>query len=250
MPKMRRISLFMAVLAALACPALASGASALERQLGSAIRGAGSQSGAYVMDTETNATVFALRDGRARILASNTKLFTTAAARVKYGPEGRFDTEVLGDGGLGKGAVYLGDLYLRGGGDPTFGSRAYTRRTFGSGAEATVEELAASSAAGIVSEPTGTIWTSLGDRPALAITLSSRVCVPAPSAVTPTRRPLRSTGVLISLAYFWLTTIVMPGAVVSDATRSRSLPSSLALTMWSMLLPENWAWPLRRAVAA
>ncbi|MBA2504500.1 MAG: D-alanyl-D-alanine carboxypeptidase/D-alanyl-D-alanine-endopeptidase [Thermoleophilaceae bacterium] len=142
---MRRFTIAAALLAAVLSPALAAGQSdsSLQKRLGSAMRGAGSQSGAYVMDAATDKRVFGAREGRARILASNTKLFTTAAVLAQYGAQHRFATEVLGDGQLDADGVFTGDLYLRGGGDPTFGSRAYVRRSFGSGGDASVEDLAA-----------------------------------------------------------------------------------------------------------
>ena len=55
--------------------------------------------------------------------------------------EGTLGTEVLGAGELEEDGVWRGDLYLRGGGDPTFGSRRFATRSYGGGA--TVEELAA-----------------------------------------------------------------------------------------------------------
>ena len=64
-------------------------------------------------------TVFRWRAGRSRILASNTKLFTTAAALAQFGTEGTLGTEVRGVG-LAEGGVWRGDLYLHGGGDLTF----------------------------------------------------------------------------------------------------------------------------------
>ena len=78
-------------------------------------------------------TVFRWREHRARILASNTKLFTTAAALARFGTEGTLGTEVRGAGALDEDGVWRGDLYLRGGGDPTFGTRRFTRRSYGSG---------------------------------------------------------------------------------------------------------------------
>jgi serine-type D-Ala-D-Ala carboxypeptidase/endopeptidase (penicillin-binding protein 4) len=105
------------------------------------IRQAGSHSGAYVTNLTTGEQVFAWRAGTPRILASNTKLFTSAAALARFGTEGTLGTRVLGAGELDAEGVWRGSLYLRGGGDPTFGSRRFTGRAYGGGA--TVEDLAA-----------------------------------------------------------------------------------------------------------
>jgi serine-type D-Ala-D-Ala carboxypeptidase/endopeptidase (penicillin-binding protein 4) len=105
------------------------------------MRQAGSHSGAYVTNLSTGEQVFAWRAGVPRILASNAKLFISAAALARFGTEGTLGTTVLGSGQLGIQGVWNGDLYLRGGGDPTFGSRRFTNRAYGVGA--TVEELAA-----------------------------------------------------------------------------------------------------------
>jgi serine-type D-Ala-D-Ala carboxypeptidase/endopeptidase (penicillin-binding protein 4) len=111
--------------------------SSLTRQM----RQAGSYSGAYVANVTTGEREFAWRAGTPRILASNTKLFTSAAALARFGTEGTLATEVLGDGALDADGIWRGSLYLRGGGDPTFGTRRFTSRSYGGGA--TVEELAA-----------------------------------------------------------------------------------------------------------
>jgi D-alanyl-D-alanine carboxypeptidase/D-alanyl-D-alanine-endopeptidase (penicillin-binding protein 4) len=103
------------------------------------MRLAGSASGAYVVNLSTGEKVFAWRASTPRILASNTKLFTTAAALARFGTEGTLGTEVLGAGELEEDGVWRGDLYLRGGGDPTFGTRDFGARFYGGGA--TVEEL-------------------------------------------------------------------------------------------------------------
>src|SRR5512141_579681 len=50
--------------------------------------------------------------------ASNVKLFTSAAALARLGPEFRFETEVLADATPSSGAVRT--LYVRGKGDPSF----------------------------------------------------------------------------------------------------------------------------------
>ena len=131
--------MLVAVVATLAAPAAAD--ASLRSTLASSMRPAGSYSGAYVYNATDGKTVFRWRERRARILASNTKLFTTAAALARYGAEGTLGTEVLGTGSLSVDGVYSGNLYLRGGGDPTFGSRRFVRANYGAGA--TVETLAA-----------------------------------------------------------------------------------------------------------
>lgn len=100
-----------------------------------------SRSGAYVYDMTDRRPLYATRATSRRILASNTKLFTTAAALDRFGATGRFTTEVLADRLPAANGVIRGDLYLRGGGDPTFGSAAFGQRAYGGGG-ATLEELA------------------------------------------------------------------------------------------------------------
>jgi serine-type D-Ala-D-Ala carboxypeptidase/endopeptidase (penicillin-binding protein 4) len=112
----------------------------LKTSLTRQMRQAGSFSGAYVTNVTSGQQVFAWRAGTPRILASNTKLFTSAAALARFGTEGTLGTVVLGAGRLDTEGVWHGDLYLRGGGDPTFGSRRFTARAYGGGA--TVEDLA------------------------------------------------------------------------------------------------------------
>ncbi len=115
--------------------------SGLKAQLASAMRSAGSSSSAYVINSSTGRRIFRKRSTVPRILASNTKLFTTAAALAQHGVEGRLNTTVRGRGALTTSGVFRGDLYLVGGGDPTFGSSTFVRRSYGSGA--TVQTLAA-----------------------------------------------------------------------------------------------------------
>ncbi len=117
-----------------------AGASSLSSTLGRTMRSAGPFSGAYVVDATTGKTIFKLRQGTPRILASNTKLFTTSAALARFGVDGTLGTEVLGQGELAEDGIWRGDLYLRGGGDPSFGSASFTRHAYGGGA--TVEQLA------------------------------------------------------------------------------------------------------------
>jgi len=147
-----------AVLAAAAIVLIAPTAAhgSLRSRLASKMRPAGPASGAYVYNATKGRAVFRWREKRARILASNTKLFTTAAALARYGPQGTLGTEVLGNGVRAPDGVYNGSLYLRGGGDPTFGSRRFVRGNYGSGA--TVETLAARIQQAGITSVTGRIY--------------------------------------------------------------------------------------------
>ena len=120
------------------------------------MRLAGSASGAYVYDISAGKQIFAWRAGTPRILASNTKLFTSAAALARFGPDGTLGTEVLGDGQLADDGVWHGNLYLRGGGDPTFGSSTFTRKFYGGGA--TVQQLAKLIDAAGIARVTGHVY--------------------------------------------------------------------------------------------
>ena len=130
-----------ATLSAIAAPIAGASERGLSASLGAAMGSSGSWSGAYVYNADSGRPVFAWRHTTPRILASNTKLFTTSAALARFGVAGKLATEVRGAGKLGERGVYRGHLYLIGGGDPTFGSHSFTSRSYGGGA--TVEALAA-----------------------------------------------------------------------------------------------------------
>src|SRR3954452_23706559 len=109
------------VAALLAGAAPAGAATPLASKLARAMRGAGGASGAYVVNATDGTKVFSFRAGTPRILASNTKLFTSSAALARFGLTGTLGTEVRGRGTLAGEGVFSGDLFLVGGGDPTFG---------------------------------------------------------------------------------------------------------------------------------
>jgi D-alanyl-D-alanine carboxypeptidase/D-alanyl-D-alanine-endopeptidase (penicillin-binding protein 4) len=139
----------LAALAAGASPAGASPESALRGSLGGAMASAGSGSGALVVDVASGSTLFARRADFPRVPASNEKLYTTASSLLRFGADGRLDTRVLGSGTVGADGTYTGNVYLRGGGDPTFGTDSFVRRAYGVGP--TVADLADQlSRAGIV----------------------------------------------------------------------------------------------------
>jgi D-alanyl-D-alanine carboxypeptidase/D-alanyl-D-alanine-endopeptidase (penicillin-binding protein 4) len=120
--------------------AAATGDAALGRTLMRAMRGAGASSGAFVYNATDRDSVLRLRHRTARTLASNTKIFTSTAALAQFGTVGTLPTEVRGGGDLMPDGTWTGNIYLHGGGDPTFGSKRFVQRAYGGGA--TVEQLA------------------------------------------------------------------------------------------------------------
>jgi D-alanyl-D-alanine carboxypeptidase/D-alanyl-D-alanine-endopeptidase (penicillin-binding protein 4) len=107
--------------ALLPAAAHAAGPAATRAALSSQMRWAGGGSGAFAMDLDSGRTIYASRADTARTPASVEKLYTTSTAMTLYGVEGHLTTRVLGDVGVDPGGVLIGDLYLRGGGDPNFG---------------------------------------------------------------------------------------------------------------------------------
>ncbi len=97
-------------------------ADALSRGLARYLRGAGGRSGAWVMDAASEQVLFQSGAGRKLVLASNTKIFTTAAALGRFGPEDRLETTVWAADPIDDGVVSKG-LFLRGEADPTLSSR-------------------------------------------------------------------------------------------------------------------------------
>jgi D-alanyl-D-alanine carboxypeptidase/D-alanyl-D-alanine-endopeptidase (penicillin-binding protein 4) len=125
---MRFRSIAVAVLAVVAVLALAGRAQAisaptLQAKLAHEMRRASTYSGVLVRDLDTNRVLFSSKPDVARVPASVEKLFTTSAALLRFGPDATFKTTVAGDGFMDPDGVWRGNLYLRGGGDPTF-SRA------------------------------------------------------------------------------------------------------------------------------
>ena len=119
MPR-RLLAVFLAV-AFLAPPAAAAGQTPLSQRLSRALavpHVAKSRSAAFAVDLVTGETVFARHPSMSLIPASNQKLAVTYACLLALGPTFRFETNVLGEGEL-DGSVWRGDVFLKGGGDPT-----------------------------------------------------------------------------------------------------------------------------------
>ena len=112
------------------------------------MRAAGNFSGAYVVDLSTGQVLYSKNARVGRLPASVEKLYTTSTALLRFGPSATLSTAVLGLGRMQAG-TYTGTLYLRGGGDPTFGSAGFDHASYGTGA--TVQQLVANliSATGI-----------------------------------------------------------------------------------------------------
>jgi D-alanyl-D-alanine carboxypeptidase/D-alanyl-D-alanine-endopeptidase (penicillin-binding protein 4) len=99
----------------------------LRAALSKALGKGGPETGAMVYDLTAKQTLFAVRAGVGRPPASVEKLYTTVATLNDLGPNARLKTSVVGDGHLGAGGVWQGNLYLVGGGDPTFGDGTFNR---------------------------------------------------------------------------------------------------------------------------
>jgi D-alanyl-D-alanine carboxypeptidase/D-alanyl-D-alanine-endopeptidase (penicillin-binding protein 4) len=137
-------------------PPLLSGAGQLRLALTKLMRQAGPATGALVYDLKADRAVFAQRDGIKRAPASVEKLYTSVALLRKMGPDARLRTTVVGDGHLGPGGVWHGDLYLRGGGDPTLGDARFNA-IWEQGLGPTAGELAQQLADGGIKRVTGKV---------------------------------------------------------------------------------------------
>ena len=58
------------------------------------------------------------------------KLYTTSTALLQFGPNGTLTTWCSASAQM-QGGTFTGTLYLRGGGDPTFGSATFDRANYG-----------------------------------------------------------------------------------------------------------------------
>jgi D-alanyl-D-alanine carboxypeptidase/D-alanyl-D-alanine-endopeptidase (penicillin-binding protein 4) len=113
---------------------------ALTKALNKGMREVGNYSGAYVLDLTTGQVLYAHNARVGRLPASVEKLYTTSTALQEFGPDATLTTSVLGVGQVLDG-TFTGTLYLRGGGDPTFGSASFDEANYGTGA--TIQRLVA-----------------------------------------------------------------------------------------------------------
>ena len=80
--------------------------------------------GVHIVDIATGEMIYGFNEDRQRIIASNTKLFTTAAALELLGPGYFIETQVMIRGPQ-DGETLHGDLAVLGGGDPSISGRLY-----------------------------------------------------------------------------------------------------------------------------
>lgn len=83
------------------------------------------ETGVVIVELASGEAVYSYNPDTARIPASNTKLFTTAAALDLLGPGAFFETEVLARGAVAADGTLEGDLAVVGGGDPNISGRPY-----------------------------------------------------------------------------------------------------------------------------
>lgn len=100
-----------------ALPAVTTIADTLDRILADP-RLAGVTVGLEVRDTADGSVLYTRNAGQRLVPASNNKLLTSVAALEILGTDHRFTTTVLSTGRQ-RGQILTGDLYLKGGGDPT-----------------------------------------------------------------------------------------------------------------------------------
>jgi D-alanyl-D-alanine carboxypeptidase/D-alanyl-D-alanine-endopeptidase (penicillin-binding protein 4) len=128
--------------------------------------------GVRIVSLDRGRTVFERNANRLFLPASNAKLFTTALALVRLGPDYRFQTRVLGDRTPGADGC-VESLRLVGGGDPNLSGRAirYRRDAPSGDPLGAIEDLASQVAArgvrcvsaDIVGEDTAYVWQPYGE---------------------------------------------------------------------------------------
>jgi D-alanyl-D-alanine carboxypeptidase/D-alanyl-D-alanine-endopeptidase (penicillin-binding protein 4) len=112
----------------------------LIRSLNRGMRQAGIYSGADVVDLTTGQTLYSHNGKTGRLPASVEKLYTTTTALQRFGGGATLTTSILGRGEM-QGHTFVGTLYLRGSGDPTFGAASFDASNYGTGA--TIQQLVA-----------------------------------------------------------------------------------------------------------
>lgn len=101
--------------------------------------------GLLIVDAKTGQTLFEMDADKYFVPASNMKLFTTALALAKLGPDYRFHTTLETNGTLSTDGVLSGNLFLVGRGDPNLSNRKFPyalKEEFDGAPEKALAELA------------------------------------------------------------------------------------------------------------
>src|SRR5229473_372771 len=116
--------------------------------------------GLLIADAETGETLYELNADKYFVPASNMKLFTTALALAKLGPDYRFHTTLETHGTVSPAGVLAGDLILLGRGDPNLSNRKFPynlKEEFDGAPEKVLAELADALVAKGVKEVAGDV---------------------------------------------------------------------------------------------
>lgn len=128
-PRRRLAALLVGLLALPALGAQGAVGTAIDGRVRSA-RAVAPELGVHVVDLASGEAVYAFEADRQRIVASNTKLFTAAAALDQLGPGYAFETDVVVRGTIADGTLH-GDLGVVGGGDPNLSGRFHFDDPYG-----------------------------------------------------------------------------------------------------------------------
>ena len=115
---MRRLLVVLLALSFGAPPAYALNADQVRSRVLRQLARAGPATGAYAENLETGRVLVAVREDTGRIPASVEKLFVTATALLRWGPDAELFTRVVTDAELEPEGRVGGNVWIVGGGDP------------------------------------------------------------------------------------------------------------------------------------
>jgi D-alanyl-D-alanine carboxypeptidase/D-alanyl-D-alanine-endopeptidase (penicillin-binding protein 4) len=239
------------------CVSAASLAENIERLIAASPAARTAFWGIRIVDLASGRTLYEANPDHFFIPASNTKLFTTAMALARLGPDFTFRTRVLADGPPDAEGRIHGDLRLVGGGDPNLSARAIPYRIgpVTGNPLAAIENLADQVAArgvkriegGVVGDDTWYVWEpyavgwSIDDPrsddgpPVSALTLND-------NTLTLTIRPGAAVGDLAVLSlnppveYYLLENRIRTVAAGGDRrVRMERIPGSRDVRLWGTL---------------